>query len=171
MGRIKTLIYSIAMFSLLTSFSQCSTKQKFEDKAPLEFGEVYYKKRPQAVRDLESVMTLFLPVKEVNPEIELDSIYFRGHSEKLEVSPQNQNLYFGRFVTKPKYQEDIILSIDMAEEHKNKLPKVNKDIPFELEPNECVISYKQAGKTKYYKISNIKHKRSNDVPMAPRNNH
>ena len=170
MGRIKTLIFSIAMFSLLSSFSQCSEERKLEDKDPLTFGEVYYRNYPQAVRDLESVTTLYLPVVEENPAIELDSVYFKGKSAKLEVSEQNQNLYFARFVTKPRYQEDIILSSDPAEEHRNKLPKVEQKIPFKLKPNECIISYKEAGKIKYYKISNIKQKRLDDVPMAPRNN-
>ena len=170
MRRIKTMIFSITMFSLLSSFSQCSDEQKLQDNAPLEFGEVYYRNRPQAVRDLPSILTLYIPINTSSPSVELDSVYFKGRSAKLETSEQNKQLYLARFVTKPEYSEDIIMSSDMAKEHQNKLPKVKQSIPFELRPNECIISYKQAGKTKYYKISNIKQKRLDDVPMAPRNN-
>jgi hypothetical protein len=168
---IKTIIFSLAMGCLTASFSQCSDSQKLEKKAPLEFGEVYYKKRPQAVRDLPSIFTLYIPIKgENDPNIELDSVYFKGKSAKLTRAPHNQNLYIGRFITKPAQPEDIILSSDVKEEHKNKLPKIEPKIPFELKPGECVISYKQAGEVKYYKISNIKEKRLKDFPMAPRNN-
>ncbi len=171
MMRIKAIIFSTVMFCLMASFSQCSNAQKLEQKAPLEFGEVYYQKKAQAVKDLESMFTLYIPIKgEYNNNIEPDSVYFKGKSAKLLVSTQNQNLFYGRFITKPVYTEDIILSSDMNEEHQNKLPKTESKIPFELKNSECVISYKQDGGVKYYKISNIKEKRLADVPMSPRNN-
>ena len=166
----KTIIFSFAMFCLMVSVSQCSSAQKLEQKAPLDFGEVYYKKRAQAVRDLPSVFTLYIPVKgEHDNTIELDSVYFKGESAKL-TQISNQSLYIGRFVTKPAYVEDMILSSDVEEEHQNQPPKIEPKIPFELKPNECVVSYKQAGEVKYYKISNIKERRLKGVPMAPRNN-
>jgi hypothetical protein len=164
---IKTIILSVVTLSFMASFSQCSKEQRLEKKAPMEFGEVYYKKNAQAVRDLEPSLTLYIPIQEDSIKIELDSVYFKGKSAKLVQS--TQNLYFSRFIMKPAYTEDIILSSDMAEEHKNKLPKRDSKIPFELKPNECIISYKMGGETKYYKISNIKEKRLKEVPMSPRN--
>ncbi|MGM5469198.1 hypothetical protein ACS386_02880 [Flavobacteriaceae bacterium LMO-SS05] len=140
-----------------------------EQTAPLEFGEVYYQKKAQAVRDLESVFTLFIPFKGDTNNIELDSVYFKGKSAKLMLSPQNQNLYFGRFITPPKYVEDLILSSDIKEEHQNQLPKIESKTPFELKHNECIIRYMQHGEVKYYKILNIKEKRLREVPMSPRN--
>jgi hypothetical protein len=151
----------------MASFSQCSIGQKLEKRAPLEFGEVYYKKEAQAVRDLESSLTLYIPAEEDNINIEMDSVYFKGKSAKL--IKDSRSLYFARFIMKPAYTEDIILSSDMAEEHKNKLPKQDSKILFELKPNECIISYKMGGETKYYKITNIKEKRLKEVPMSPRN--
>lgn len=168
MKPIKTILFSIVTLSLM-GFSQCSNGQKLEKKAPLEFSEVYYKKNAQAVRDLESVITLYIPIKSENNTIELDSVYFKGISAKLVKSTQNQNLYIGKFTTKSAYSEDIILSSDLAEEHKNKLPNLEPKIPFKLKPNECVISYKEAEQTRYYKITNIKEKRLNEVPMSSRN--
>lgn len=168
MKSLKTILFSTLMLSLM-AFSQCSNGQKLETKAPLEFGDVYYKKNPQAVKDLETVITLFIPIKGESNTIELDSVYFKGKSAKLIKSSQDQNLYFGKFIMKPAHTEDIILSSDIAEEHKNKLPVKESKTPFELLPNQCVISFIEAGQTKYYKISNIKEKRLKEVPMAPRN--
>jgi len=167
MKGIKTIIFSIIGLSLM-AFSQCSNGQRLEKKAPLEFGEVYFKKRAQAIKDLVPVVTLYIPIEEENKNVELDSVYFKGKSAKLVKSAQNQNLYLGRFTMNSKHTEDIILSSDMNEEHKNKLPQTEPKIPFELKPNECVISFKQAEETRYYKISNIKEKRLDEVPMVPR---
>lgn len=158
------------MLFLSISVSQCSSAQKFERNAPLDFGEVYFQKRAQAVRDLESTLTIFIPIGEIKNNVELDSVYFKGRSAKLLVSSQNPKLYFGRFVIQPKSVGDIILSSDMKDEHQNKLPIDKPIIPFELLPNECVISYIQGGKEKFYKISNVKERRLKDVPMKPRNN-
>ena len=49
---------------LSLSVSQCSSAQRLEPIAPLDFGEVYYQKRVQAVKDLESMFTIFIPVME-----------------------------------------------------------------------------------------------------------
>ena len=168
MRTFKTILFSTSML-LFMAFSQCTNGQKLETKAPLEFGEVYYKKKAQAVKDLESVITLYIPIIGENNTIELDSAYFKRKSAKLIKSSQDQNLYFARFIMKPAYTEDIILSSDIAEEHKNKLPVKESKIPFELLPNQCVISFKESGQIKYYKISNIKEKRLKEVPMTPRN--
>lgn len=170
MKHILTVIVLTINLSILSSFSQCSNGQKLDKKPPMEFGDIYFTRQPQAVRDLQSAMTLFIPIKgETN--IELDSVYFRKYSAKLKKSPKDQNLYLGQFTIKPRYSEDMILSSEVAEEHQNKLPKIQTKIPFELKPNECVISFKKDGMTRYYKISNIKEIRSKGFPMAPRNNH
>ena len=159
----------LLLFVTLT-VTQCSSAQKLEPIAPLDFGDVYYQKKAQAVRDLESYLTIFIPVEEeIKNNIELDSVYFRGRSAKLMDTNKSPKMYYGRFVIKPKKAEDIILSSDMKDEHQNKVTMDNPKIPFELLPNQCVISYKQDGKTKYYKISNIKEKRLKDVPMEPNN--
>jgi hypothetical protein len=41
------------------------------------------------------------------------------------------------------------------------------NIPFELAQDECVVSYKSNGKTKYYKLTNLVKKESRDIPMSP----
>jgi len=166
MKHIRAIIFLTAMLCLMAIFSQCSSAQKLEQKAPMAFGDVYYQKHTQAVQDLKSMITLYIPIKEESNNIELDSVYFRGRSAKLSLATNNkQSLYFARFITKPAYTEDLILSSDMKEEQQNKLPIEKTNIPFELLPNECVISYKQAGSTRHYKISNIKERRLKNVTM------
>ncbi|MFC4722923.1 hypothetical protein ACFO5O_11360 [Geojedonia litorea] len=160
----------MSMFVFLSSFSQCTDERSLQDDAPVTFGDVYYQYRAQAVRDLETSFTLVIPLKNDLPSsITLDSVYFKGKSAKLQTTVNKDNFYFAKFITKPAYSEDIILSSDLAEEHQNKPPKPPIRIPFELKSNECIISYIQDGKTRYYKIKGIVQKRQNGVPMSPNN--
>lgn len=169
MKHFNPIMISIAMLFLATSVTQCSSAQKLEHKAPLVFGEVYYQKSAQAVRDLKSMYTLYIPIKGKKNNTVLDSVYFKGMTAKLIVSPQNEKIYYARFITKQAYTEDFILSSDVKDEHQNKLPIQKTKIPFDLLPNQCVISYIQEGELKFYKISNIKEKLLKQVPMEPRN--
>ncbi|RIA08252.1 hypothetical protein OE09_0061 [Flavobacteriaceae bacterium MAR_2010_72] len=165
-----TTVCSISMFVFLSSFSQCTDKSSLQDEAPVAFGDVYYQYRAQAVRDLESSFTLVIPIKEDLPSnITLDSVYFKGKSAKLQITTNKDKVYFAKFITKPAHNEDIILSSDMADERKNKLPEPPVKMPFELEPNECIISYTQDGITKYFKIKGITQRRLKDVPMSSKN--
>ena len=171
MKPIKTTLFFITMLCLLTSVSQCSNAQKLEHCETLEQTKHCNKKRVQAIKDLEGSLSIYIPLKEGSDKtIELDSVYFKGKSAKLMFGTEEQMMFFARFVTNSKHTQDIILSSDMTEEHQNKLPNKQPKIPFELKPDECVISYKANGETKYYKISGIKEKRLKEVPMAPRNN-
>ncbi len=113
--------------------------------------------------------TLYIPIKGKKNNTVLDSVYFKGMTAKLIVSPQNEKIYYARFITKQAYTEDFILSSDVKDEHQNKLPIQKTKIPFDLLPNQCVISYIQEGELKFYKISNIKEKLLKQVPMEPRN--
>lgn len=170
MKHFNPILVSLAMLFLTTSVTQCTSAQKLEQNAPAVFGDVYFQKKAQAVKDLESSLTLYIPINgNLSKTIELDSVYFKGRSAKLMTSSKNQNMYYARFITKQAHSEDFILSSEMKEEHQNKLPIEKTNIPFELLPNQCVLSYKEEGETKYYKISNIKEKRLKDVPMEHRN--
>ena len=61
------------------------------------------------------------------------------------------------------------MSSDPKAEYGNKVPELPKKTPFNLEDNECVISYKQDHVLKYYKISNIIKKERRLYPSAKPN--
>lgn len=153
----------------MASFSQCSTAQKLQQKAPTQFGEVYFQKWTAGVKGGGSGLNLFIPV--MDKSVEFDSAYFRGQVVKLEIKETNKGLlYIGRFKTElnqPK--QDLIMSSDSNKEYGNQLPSKAIDIPFELKEDECVISYIKDGKTLYYKIINITEKESLNYPSAPTN--
>lgn len=162
MRLIKHTLYLIALLVML-GFYQCSSAQKLQEKALVNFGEVYYQTWNAGVKEGGSGTNVFITVKE--DKIVLDSIYFRGQGVKLERLEKDALVYVGRF--KSIQNKDIVLSSEMNEEHKNQLPYLPSQLPFKLENDECVITYKQHEKTNYYKISNIIEKPTLNYPSPP----
>ena len=149
------------------SFSQCVSTMKLQDKAPLEFGDVYYQNWIAGVKGGGSGINLFISVKSNTNNTVLDSVYFKNKQAKLEYI--NDTLLVGRFHTETNQKEDIIMSNEPYAEYGNKAPQLPKKIPFELKEDECVISYKEGKNTKYYKLSNVFKKQSEFYPRAQPN--
>ncbi len=151
----------------MASFSQCSTAQKLEKKAPIEIREVYAQKWVAGIEGAGSGINVFIPVKDTS--VALDSMFFRNQKVKLQFISGDKTLYVGRFRTGFNQQKDIILSSDMKEESKNKLPIFKEEMPFEFNDDECIITYREGDKTMYYKISNIEMKEPLYYPSASPN--
>lgn len=164
---IKRISSLILMLILMASFSQCSSAQKLQKKAPADFGDVHYLTWTAGVKGGGSGINIYIPVS--NTSIVLDSVYFRGKAVKLELVPGNKQEYLGLFRTESNQPKDIILSSDPKEEHANTMPIHTMKIPFELKDDECVVSYIKDNKTQYYKISNIRQEASINLPSAPPN--
>ena len=152
----------------MTSFSQCSSAQKLQKEAPVKFGNAYYQHWVAGVQGGGSGIILFIPTENSSlKNIQLDSVYFKGKASKLEFKPNNPSLFIGRFSTKGNQRKDVIMSNKPYAEYGNEVPKEMTKIPFELKENECVVSYKEGDKTKYFKIENIVKKQPQYYPSAP----
>lgn len=151
----------------LMSFSQCASTQRLESKAPVNIKEVFYKEWSNPARGMGSGLNLFLVLNEENSTIELDSVYFR--KKKAKIAFTKDNIYVAKFKTASNTIQPITMSLDPKEEVKNPHSKNEEpDVPFELANDECIISYKEKGKLKYFKLTGLKKrqsKRSLDVPM------
>lgn len=168
MKAIKQTISVLLLSFVMVGFSQCSSANKLQEKPPIEIGEVYFVKWVSGVRGGGHGINIFIPVKDT--EVMLDSVYFRERVAKLNINPSNNKEYIGSFIEQSKEPtHDIIISSDSLAESNNKLVIIEPKSPFTLEHNECVVSYKEGEKTKYFKIKNIKEKKTKDFPMSPRN--
>ena len=156
---------TLLLFVML-GFSQCSSTKKLQAEAPLTIGKVYYQVWIAGIEGGGSGLNIFIPAK--NTSIVLDSVYFRGKAAKLETKPIDKSLYIGRFISQSNKRQDIIMSSDAKAEYGNKPPIIYKQIPFELKDDECVISYIEGNKAKYFKIVNVVEKASKHYPMAPK---
>jgi hypothetical protein len=167
MKTIKQFLGASLLFAILASFSQCSSTQKIQEKPPTAIGQVYFQKWVAGVRGGGAGLNIFIPVNDT--AIKLDSVYFKGKSAKLEIKPGKNIFYVGRFISDINQKKDIIMSSEPHAEFNNPKPKLAKKIPFQLKHNECIISYIQDDKIKYFKIDNVVEKKLIPYPSAPPN--
>ena len=167
MKAIKKIISVSLLSFVMLGFSQCSSTKKLQAEAPLTIENVYFQKWVAGIEGGGSGLNIFIPTKDSS--IVLDSVYFRGKAVKLETKPQDKSLYIGRFKSQfNQKQHDIVMSSDAKAEYGNKLPITMKKVPFELKTDECVVSYMDGKKVKYFKIGNVVEKASMHFPMAPK---
>ncbi len=166
MKRLKMIFGSLLMLIVMTSFSQCSGSKQLDKKAPMEIAQAYCQRWVGGIEGAGSGINLVLPAE--SSEIQLDSVYFRGRSAKLEFN-ESGNVYIGRFINESPKKKDIIVNADPKKEYGNEMPKLPEKIPFELKDTECVASYKSDDKIRYFKIENIVEKALIPYPSAPKN--
>ncbi len=158
MKLVKQILGLVILTFIMASFSQCSSAQKLQNEAPTAIGEVYFQKWIAGVEGGGSGVNIF--IETLSNDTKLDSVYFQGQVAKLEVKPGTENEYIGRFISDFNKKEDMVFSSDPNKEYGNKPPQLPVKIPFELNDDECVISYSENDKTKYFKLKNIKEKES-----------
>jgi len=147
--------------------SRCSSTQKLQNTLPFQIGDVYYQDWVSGIQNGGSGTNVYIQIISNTNKIELDSIYFHGRAAKLELI--NNMLAIGRFSSIISYNNDIVMSSNPNEEFGNKVPELKKKPDFELKDNQCVISYKIDGKTKYFMIDNIRKKELLAFPGSPNN--
>tara|TARA_R110002049_G_scaffold122465_4_gene277323 strand:- start:7589 stop:8077 length:489 start_codon:yes stop_codon:yes gene_type:complete len=153
---------NITAFSFITlitiGFFQCASVKPIESKSPLQIGEVYYQNWTAGIEGGGSGYNIFIPIESNSNDIVLDSMYFRGKSTKIEYA--NDALLVGRFETKADQKQDIIMSNEPYAEYGNKVPELPQKTPFNLNDDDCVVSYLENDKIKYFKIDGIVKKES-----------
>ncbi len=157
---------------LISLFSSCSSAQKLVTNPPMTLGDVYFQKWIAGIKDGGSGMDLYIPITGDLPNnIQLDSVYFSGKVIKLQKLESSNELYVGRFKSNLNPKPDVVMSSEMNEEYGNKVLKLENKIPFELKNSECVVSYREDEKTKYFKIEGIIEKPSQNYPGRPLEKH
>jgi len=167
MSYIKKISYYVLVFVISVIISQCSSAQKLQTSMPLQIGDVYYQNWISGVKDGGSGTNIYIQIVSNSKQIQLDSVYFQGKVTKLEL--ENNMLAIGKFNSKIKYGKDIVVSSNPYDEYGNKVPELKKKSPFELKDNQCVISYKEKSKTKFFMIDNIRKNELLAYPSPPNN--
>ncbi|MGB1307381.1 MAG: hypothetical protein ACPG6B_00620 [Oceanihabitans sp.] len=172
MKLLNTVCKLFCVFLAVNSTTQCSSSKKtnnletttsqieLQEKTSLNLGEVYYQHWVAGVQGGGSGVTLFVTVTENKEQLKLDSVYFSGMQAKLNPSQKN---YVANFKTEANKKEDLVMSNEEKAEYGNQIPN-NKNFPFKLENNQCVISYVQNNTTKYFKVSNLIKKPRQEFP-------
>ncbi len=149
----------------MLSFSKCGSTQKLSKLLPISIGEVYYQEWIAGVKGGGSGFNIYIPIESNPNNIILDSVFFKGKQVKLEHS--NNSISIGRFKTSVNQKQDIIMSSNRLAEYGNKVPELTKKSPFNLNEDECVVSYKFKNKVRYFKIDKILKKETRSFMSTP----
>jgi hypothetical protein len=141
---------TLSMLLLILSFSQCGST-KYEKNTPFTIDSANYKVWTGGQPGVHGV-NVQIELKEKS-NINFDSLYFRNKVAKVEF--KEAILIIANYNTSKKKHSDFILHLDSKKEVQNKLPTQEK-FPFELSENEAMLTYQINGKTKYYKIKEMK---------------
>lgn len=163
---MKPILNIFFFVTTVIMFSYCSSAQRLEEQAPFIIEELYTQKWIAGIQSGGSGTDLYLKLKDLKEDIDLDSVYFRSKVAKLETT-SDQNLFVGRFTSMSK--QDIVLSNEPKAEFGNEAPKLLNKTPFQLKASECVISYRQNSTTRYFKVGGIKEKPTLSYPITPPN--
>ncbi|MFD0863085.1 hypothetical protein ACFQ1M_12795 [Sungkyunkwania multivorans] len=173
MKTLKSIFTIITIPLFMASFSQCGSAQdlKLEKKAPLAIkeGQAYCQQWVAGIKGGGAGYQLFIPVAEES-KFTLEAAFFRGL--------KTTNLYFKKagegylltahFDDGSNSERDLILHEDPKKEVGNQPPKIKEEMPFKMAVDECVISYKEDGATKYFKVEGIVQREMQSYPMAPK---
>ncbi|AUC82913.1 hypothetical protein CW733_12585 [Lacinutrix sp. Bg11-31] len=171
----KTLVLLMLSVVVLTSFTQCSSSKKtsnlknnkqtlkLEDKGSFTLENIYFQSWIAGVRGGGSGIHMYITVKSNKNNVAFDSVYFKGLKSKIEISKMG---YIASFKTEANQKDDIIMSNNKNAEFGNETQK-KQDFPFELNDNECIISYIENNTTKYLLVENLQEKKRLEYPSAP----
>ncbi|MBI6120944.1 hypothetical protein [Salegentibacter maritimus] len=142
---MKKLLFLLAGIFALSLVTSCGSNKKLQERAPAQFQDIYYTEN-------ENGLDLYIPVAVIQKNmVSMDSVYFRGMKSPLVRDSEQTNLFIANFSTGAM----DIMSIDPAEENKNRLPQRTEKVPFEIQDDEAILVFTQNNKTKYYKLTGI----------------
>ena len=148
MKALKIILLSCITFLLF----QCGSRN-FNKKSPFKVqSATYYNSATDLQENTNS--NLYIRYSSKN-NINFDSLYFRKNTTKLQTKTIKGIKYVVGEFQKKIFLRDFTLDVNPINELKNKFP-TRETFPFELQDNEAIISYQLKGKTKYFKVKNIK---------------
>lgn len=154
-------VITYMMVVLAFSLSSCSSQKKMGTQPPFEMGEATCQAWSGGRAESGSGMLLEIPVLNENRgEMKLQQAFFRGKIADLSFENTDKGLIAkANFKNQNMEKPDIIMHRDSRLEVGNRPPKPKQEFPFELEDDQCVLSFLDGDTLKYFKVENIKEKK------------
>jgi hypothetical protein len=159
------MVCRIFLLALCTfCFVQCASTQ-VDSVPPVQVLGAYIQSWGAEARGEGAETSVIVTVSE---SIALDSMYYNGKIAKLSplLNPFAYE-YVARFSSKINGPNELVMHSDPNKEYGNTVEGISNTFPFQLKPNQAMVSYKKGSQTRYFKIENISHKRPNESPSAP----
>lgn len=131
---------------IIFSFYNCA-KSSFENNTPFSISGAFFKKLNNKTHIIINYTT--------KNKVEFKELFFRGEKNIIENNSKLEKTLLIPLKKIRKENFDIQLHHNSKHEFGNKPPQKETQFPFNLKANEAILSYKEYGKIKYFKIKNI----------------
>ncbi|WP_422106701.1 hypothetical protein [Winogradskyella sp.] len=143
MKKLKQASYAIVFGLTLSLVFQCAssktTATTFEEQPPFTVKPVTFQEWYAGIKVGGTGINLFIPISDLDEGVVFDEVYFRNLKGKL---IEKERAYIA--VLKHPSRRYVFRMADKP-----------VDYPFDLDDDECVLSYVEDGQTKYYKIKTL----------------
>ncbi len=149
------------LFAMVFSLFGCASQKKFEKQPPFELGTASCQAWKGGRAESGSGVVLTIPISGENMEqVQLKQAYFRQKIADITMESAEEGwLIKANFRNQNVEKPDIIMDADPRKEVGNRPPQPRQEFPFELEQDQCVISYLDGDTEKYVKIEGVKEKK------------
>lgn len=155
---MKTFTYII--LALGFSLTGCSSQKKLVKNPPFEVGQATCQSWVGGRPESGSGIKLEVPIADIPATASLQKAYFRDNVADLKVEERDGELFaVANFKNKSMEKPDITMHGDSTKEVGNQPPTLQEAMPFELNEDECVLSFVENDTIKYVKVSEIKEKK------------
>ncbi len=153
-------IFTYTVLAMIFSLSGCSSQKKLVDNPPFELGQATCQSWKGGRAETGSGIKLEIPLLTENmEEMKMQQAYFRGMTADVTLNSNEGKWIAKANFMKPNLEKtDMIMDADPKEEVGNQAPIIEK-FPFELKADQCVISYMDGDKIKYFMIEGVKDKK------------
>ena len=152
--RIFIPLFFLTLYSIGNSGCEGSkpknSRYRMVDNPPFRVIESYSQDWTAGIVQGGYGTNLYITLAEVDEDVVIQELYFRGKIESPKRSPSISDQYIGYF--KNGGSNDIIMDADPVMESKNIPPE---KIPFQLDEQEAIIGFLIEGKKLYYKLTGI----------------
>lgn len=153
--------FTCVMVVLTLSFSGCSSQKKMVEQPPFELGDATCQSWTGGRAESGSGMLLEIPlIGEMSEDIMLKQAYFRGKITDVKMeNTENGWVAKANFRNQSREKPDMVMHADSRKEVGNRPPAIKEKFPFELEEDQCVVSFMDGETVKYFKIEGVKEKK------------
>ncbi|MDT0538759.1 MULTISPECIES: hypothetical protein [Croceitalea] len=151
-------VFTYSILALVFSLSACSSQKKLVENPPFELGQATCQTWQGGRAETGSGINLEIPLLSDNmDEMKMQQAYFRGMIADVSlVSSEGKWMAKASFKNESSEKMDMVMHADSKQEVGNQPPTKKEKFPFELGTDQCVVSYMDGEKIKYYKIEGIK---------------
>lgn len=154
-------IFTYTLLAMALSLSGCSSQKKLVDNPPFEMGQATCQSWTGGRAETGSGILLEIPLMGENMDgMQIQQAFFRGMMTDVSIETKDgKQMAKANFRKQSSEKMDMVMHGDSKEEVGNQPPKKKEKFPFELTPEQCVVSYMDGDTMKYFKIEGIKEKK------------